>query len=64
MKLYAEKLRGKGREVKYVTNKDAKPLETSFKELSSEGKSILFYYDPVDHKLREKLQNLSDEFDV
>ncbi len=64
MKHYAEKLRGKGREVKYVSNKDAKPLETSFKELSSEGKSVLFYYDPIDHKLREKLQNLSDEFDV
>ncbi|MBS3792729.1 cryptochrome/photolyase family protein [Candidatus Bipolaricaulota bacterium] len=64
MKSYAGKLSEKGREVKYVSQEDEDPLETIFEALSPRERSVLFYYDPIDHKLRKKLRNLSEEFDV
>lgn len=64
MKHYAEKLREKGKEVKYVSQEVTNPLETSFKEISSNGQCVLFYYDPIDHKLRKRLKDLSERFQV
>ncbi|MBS3766009.1 cryptochrome/photolyase family protein, partial [Candidatus Bipolaricaulota bacterium] len=64
MRRYADKLREDRREVKYLAQEDGEPLETLFEKNLTKGKSVLFYYDPVDHKLREKLRKLSSRFEV
>ncbi len=65
LKNYSGKLKSQGYNVKYFSSKLEDPLERSMEEASTASSSPkLVYYDPVDKPLRNKIEELADEFGI